>query len=149
VQLSVNELRAIVREEIKIALAEKAQPKLLFDTAETAVMLNVAESWIGTKARAGEIPHRMLGHYRRFSMGDIEKIVELLAIDTMPMVHSSHDGQAISPGTQGAEVEPIATSQGVRSNGDGGGAVGAGRAVNIGAGGAGDETLARKGKGVD
>jgi hypothetical protein len=69
-----DEIRRIVREEIKAASNENPV-KLLYTTREAAGMLNVEESWLSVKARAGLVPCRMLGHYRYFSMADIEAII--------------------------------------------------------------------------
>ena len=70
-----EKIREIVREEIAAAANEKPV-KLLYSTKEAAVMLNVDESWLAAKARAGLAPCRMLGHYRYFSMQDIEAIID-------------------------------------------------------------------------
>jgi excisionase family DNA binding protein len=50
--------------------AEVAPDRLLTD-AEAAELLNVPKSWIGEAARAGRLPHVMLGRYRRFDRGDL------------------------------------------------------------------------------
>ena len=64
----------MVREEIAKALNERKPAKLNFTTKEAAAMLGVSETWLAGKARAGEVPHRQLGHFRLFSLQDIEAI---------------------------------------------------------------------------
>jgi excisionase family DNA binding protein len=75
VTLSVSELRDLIRAEVATAKSGR-ESKLLYTTKEAAAMLNIEESWLAAKARAGEIPHRMLGHYRYFSMDDIDAIIQ-------------------------------------------------------------------------
>ena len=74
--LVLDQIRAVVREEIKATFDNGATAKrLLFTTRQAAIMLNVEESWLAARARAGKVPHRMLGHYRFFSLNDIETII--------------------------------------------------------------------------
>jgi hypothetical protein len=68
-----EKIREIVREEIKAAATEKPV-KLLYTTREAAGMLKVEESWLATRARAGLVPFRMLGHYRRFAREDVDAV---------------------------------------------------------------------------
>jgi len=75
VSLTVDELVQIVRSEVSATLAGKSD-KLLLSTKEAAAKLGVEESWLASKARAGLVPCRMLGHYRYFSMPDLEAIIE-------------------------------------------------------------------------
>ena len=75
VSLTVDELLQIVRSEVSAALADKSD-KLLLSNKEAAVKLGVEESWLASKARAGLVPCRILGHYRYFSMPDLEAIIE-------------------------------------------------------------------------
>src|SRR3990172_6221205 len=143
VQLTVEELRALVSEEIQ-ALGEHKRPKLLFDTKEAAAMLSVPESWLGTKARMGEIPHRMLGHYRYFSMADIETIIAQFAIVPVPVVYSDHDEQSIQANAQGTQDESSPACKSAGSHGNGSGEVGKRGTADLGAGGARNEASARK-----
>ena len=71
----LDPFRQVVPEEIAKAL-DKRPARLNFTTKEAAEMLNVPESWLAQKARDGLIPCRMMGHYRLFSMADIEEILE-------------------------------------------------------------------------
>ena len=64
----------MVSEEIAKALEKRKPAKLLYSTKEAAEMLSITESWLAGKARAGEVPHRQLGHFRLFSLQDIEAI---------------------------------------------------------------------------
>ena len=72
--LLLDQIRAVVAAEIAKALKERRPAKLNFDTREAADMLGVTESWLASKARAGEVPFRQLGHFRLFSLQDIEAI---------------------------------------------------------------------------
>ena len=88
-------VRKIVREE----LAAKPQEKLLYSTREAAAKLGVEENWLASKARVGLVPSRQLGHYRMFSMADIEAIVENSKTGLIPQaacdkVDASLDGGA-------------------------------------------------------
>ena len=114
-----EKIREIVREEIKAAAHEKPV-KLLYTTREAAAMLNVEESWLASKARAGLVPFRMLGHYRYFSMQDIEAIVSQSAVDKgdVPVVQVGHDGQRVSADSQTPRVKSIQTRGGVGNNGN-------------------------------
>jgi excisionase family DNA binding protein len=75
--LLLDQIRVVVRQEVQAASSGNSTPaKLLFTTKEAATMLNIEESWLAAKARAGQIPHRMLGHYRFFSRDDIDTIIK-------------------------------------------------------------------------
>jgi hypothetical protein len=137
----LEQFRAVVREEIAISMSVDRQGKQLFTTRETAKMLNVEESWLATRARAGKIPHRMLGHYRYFSADDIDSII---ANAYVPMVHSNNDAQGVQTDPKGAETNSGTAGETAGRDSDGGGEVGEGREADLGTGGAGDETLARK-----
>jgi excisionase family DNA binding protein len=76
----LDQIRAVVAEEIAKALNERRPAKLQFTTAEAADMLGVNESWLASKARAGEVPHRQMGHFRLFSLQDIEAIMAQSAV---------------------------------------------------------------------
>lgn len=95
--LLLDGIREVIREEIQAALAKRGPEKLLYTTRETAAILNVDESWLATKARAGLVPFRMLGHYRYFAMSDIEAIVDKGAAGYRePLVIESNHGQEAS-----------------------------------------------------
>jgi excisionase family DNA binding protein len=72
--LLLDQIRIVVAEEVAKALNERRPAKLNFTTKEAAEMLGVTESWLAGKARAGGVPHRQLGHFRLFSLQDIEAI---------------------------------------------------------------------------
>jgi excisionase family DNA binding protein len=78
--LLLDRFRAVVAEEIGKALNERRPARLQFTTAEAADMLGVTESWLASKARAGEVPHRQMGHFRLFSLQDIEAIMAQSAV---------------------------------------------------------------------
>lgn len=79
--LLLDQIRAVVAEEVAKALNERRPAKLNFTTKEAAEMLGVTESWLASKARAGEVPHRQLGHFRLFSLQDIEAIMAQSAVE--------------------------------------------------------------------
>ncbi|MGH7826046.1 MAG: helix-turn-helix domain-containing protein [Candidatus Binatia bacterium] len=76
VVISPEELEKLINRAIieALALAKKEPAQLLFKTAEAARMLGVKTSWLGAKARAGEVPFRRLGHNVRFHLSDVEAI---------------------------------------------------------------------------
>jgi excisionase family DNA binding protein len=79
--LLLDQIRIVIAEEVAKALNERRPAKLNFTTKEAAEMLGVAESWLASKARAGEAPHRQLGHFRLFSLQDIEAIMAQSAVE--------------------------------------------------------------------
>jgi|SRR5215813_11300835 len=81
VTLNVADLEAIVEAAVQRALDKRKPAKLNFNTREAAEMLGVTESWLAAKARAGEVPHRQMGHFRLFSLQDIEAIMAQSAIE--------------------------------------------------------------------
>jgi len=81
VTLNVADLEAIVEAAVQRALDKRKPAKLNFNTREAAEMLGVTESWLAAKARAGEVPHRQMGHFRLFSLQDIEAIIAQSAIE--------------------------------------------------------------------
>jgi Helix-turn-helix domain len=139
--LFLDRIREVVRQEIAVALTKSRPEKLLYTTREAADMLGVEESWLATKARAGLVPCRMLGHYRYFSMSDIDAIV---ASASVPVVYSTYDGQGVQADTQGAQDESVSAREGVGCDGYRSGEMGERRAADLGACGARDEALARK-----
>jgi hypothetical protein len=108
VTMTVAELRAVIKEEL--AASNEKPVKLLYTTKEAAGMLNVEESWLAVKARAGLVPCRMLGHYGYFSMSDIETIISQSAVNgerltpqaACDRVKASHKGGA----NNGKEEKP-------------------------------------------
>lgn len=46
----------------------------LFDIDEAAALLRVKKHWLQTKVTAGEIPHRRIGKFVRFSAEDLLEI---------------------------------------------------------------------------
>jgi hypothetical protein len=125
--LIFDKFREVVRDEIEAALAKRRPSKLLHTTKETAEILNVPESWLAAKARAGEVPCRMLGHYRYFSMADITAIMDQAGVDNggVPVVHIENDGQSGSADSKTSRVESSKARGDDGDNGDDGGALGA------------------------
>jgi excisionase family DNA binding protein len=100
VTLSVSDLEQIVEAAVERSLEKRKPAKLMFSTAEAAEMLGVPDSWLADRARKGEIPHRMMGHYRLFSLQDIEQIM-LNSASACDTVRASQKGGA----TNGKEKE--------------------------------------------
>ena len=72
VQLSVGQLRKLIRDEIEAAKKQEL-PRVLYDSEEAAKILNVPETWVATKARAGEIKVTRMGHYVLFTLADLQE----------------------------------------------------------------------------
>jgi excisionase family DNA binding protein len=77
--LLVEQIRAVVREEIKAAHVNGNGnghfPALL--SAETAAKcFDVPRTWISEAARRGELPSVKLGHYVRFKPEDLEAFIK-------------------------------------------------------------------------
>jgi hypothetical protein len=107
----LDAIRQVVRNEVDAALSKRQPQKLLYTTKEAAVMLNVEESWLAIRARAKLVPFRMMGHYRYFSISDIEAIINQAGIDKggVPLVQIEHDWQGASTDSKTSRVEPIKT----------------------------------------
>jgi len=125
----LDAFRQIVREEIERANAKRKPAKLLFDTKEAAAMLNVPDTWLASKARAGEVPYRQTGHYRSFSIGDIDAIISQFAVapHSIPVIYSNHDGKEVQADSTQTRVEPVAACQAFGRVAEHGGALGPGR----------------------
>jgi excisionase family DNA binding protein len=78
--LLLDQIRAVVAEEIGKALSERKPAKLLFSTDEAAQMLNVKKSLLANRVRAGEVPYRRSGHRIYFAQQDIDEIVAQSAV---------------------------------------------------------------------
>ena len=73
--LFVEQIRAVVREEIGAAVKSQPKIKLTYTTAEAAEILGVPETWLATAARQGRIPCLHVGHYVRFKLADLENFI--------------------------------------------------------------------------
>jgi excisionase family DNA binding protein len=78
--LLLDQIRAVVAEEISKALNERRPAKLIFTLDEAAQMLNVEKSWLAGRVRSGEVPHRRSGHRIYFAQQDIDEIVARSAV---------------------------------------------------------------------
>jgi hypothetical protein len=78
--LLVDQIRLVVAEEIAKALEKRKPAKLLFTAEEAAGMLNVEKSWLASRVRAGEVPHRRSGHRIYFAQQDIDEIMAQSAV---------------------------------------------------------------------
>jgi hypothetical protein len=72
--LLLDQIRVVVREEVERALDRKQPSKLQFNVKEAAQRLNVRPSWLGSKIRAGELPHHRQGHFIFLTQQDIDEI---------------------------------------------------------------------------
>ena len=54
--------------------------KILFTVEEAAQILEVAPTWLYERTRKKAIPFRKLGKYVRFTMADLEAIIEAMAV---------------------------------------------------------------------
>ena len=97
-------------------------------------MLNVPETWLASKARAGEVPYRQTGHYRSFSIEDIDAIIAQFAVapPSIPMIYSSHDGKEIQADSAQTRIEPVAACRAFGGVAEHGGALGSGRQADTG-----------------
>ena len=74
-ELLIDEIRAVVREEVQRALTQKQLAKMQFSTDEAAEILSVKKSWLAGRVRAEELPHRRAGHRVYFTQQDIDEIM--------------------------------------------------------------------------
>jgi excisionase family DNA binding protein len=73
VTLTVAELREVIRAEVA---ASKNTVKLLYTTDEAAELCNVKPSWLAWAARSGKVNCRRLGHNVRFTLDDLQELIE-------------------------------------------------------------------------
>ena len=73
VQITVDELREVIRAEVA---ASKNTVKLLYTTYEAAELCNVKPSWLAWAARSGKVNCRRLGHNVRFTLQDLQELIE-------------------------------------------------------------------------
>lgn len=69
--LLIDQIRAVVREEIKAASANGT--KDLLEPEDLAARLKVPLSWVYEQSRQGKIPTHRLGRYIRF---DLHEVIE-------------------------------------------------------------------------
>jgi excisionase family DNA binding protein len=70
VTLTIEQLRALVRDEIQAAVANVDSPTLL-PPEELAAKLNVPVSWVYEQSRQGNIPTHRIGRYIRFVLREV------------------------------------------------------------------------------
>lgn len=68
-ELLIEQIRAVVREEIAAANANVA--KELLEPEELATALKVPVSWVYEQSRQGNIPTRRIGRYIRFGLAEV------------------------------------------------------------------------------
>jgi len=67
--LLVEQIRAVVREEIKAAVANGT--KELLEPEKLAEYLKVPVSWVYEQSRQGNIPTHRIGKYIRFNLAEV------------------------------------------------------------------------------
>jgi excisionase family DNA binding protein len=75
VTLTVEQLRELMREELKGATANNTHSPTLLSAEEAANRWNVPRTWISEMARQGKLPSVKLGHYVRFRPEDLEEFI--------------------------------------------------------------------------
>jgi excisionase family DNA binding protein len=70
VNLTVGQLREIMRQEIKEAVGRRTDDNLL-TAKQLAEQLKVPRSWVYEKSRQGKIPTHRMGHYLRFRLQEV------------------------------------------------------------------------------
>ena len=80
---ALREIAAAVRE---LAGGVEPDPLRLLRAEEVAELLGLPARTVHERAAAGVIPHRRFGKHYRFSRGDVEVIVGLMARDAPPRV---------------------------------------------------------------
>ena len=69
--LLVDQIRAVVRQEISAATGNGSAPKELLEPEELAVRLKVPLSWVYEQSRQGGIPTHRVGRYIRFYLREV------------------------------------------------------------------------------
>lgn len=73
--LLLDQIRAVVREEVKAAANGNGHSPTLLSAQQAAKLWNVPTTWISEAARRGELPSVHLGHYVRFKPQDLEEFI--------------------------------------------------------------------------
>jgi excisionase family DNA binding protein len=68
-------IRAIVREELALALADRAEPDELMSTANAAELAGVAEGTVRRWIREGRLPERRAGRLLRVSRSELATLL--------------------------------------------------------------------------
>ncbi len=76
VTLSVGQLRGVIRAEVAAMKNGHAPAKLLYSTEEAADLCGVPKTWLAAAARSGKVKCRRLGVYVRFSLDDLQELIE-------------------------------------------------------------------------
>ncbi len=72
VTLTVEQLRALVRDEIEAAMGQNGNAKdKLLTPEELADRLKVPLSWVYEQSRQGNIPTHRIGRYIRFNLHEV------------------------------------------------------------------------------
>jgi excisionase family DNA binding protein len=73
-ELLIEQIRAVVREEIATAINGNGHCPTLLKPEELATKLNIPVSWIYEQSRQGNIPTHRLGRFIRF---DLEEVIRI------------------------------------------------------------------------
>ncbi|MSP39512.1 MAG: DNA-binding protein [Deltaproteobacteria bacterium] len=73
--LLLDQIREVVREEIRTATGKDSQSPTLLSAERAAKLFDVPKTWISDAARRGELPSVKLGHYVRFRIDDLHAFV--------------------------------------------------------------------------
>jgi hypothetical protein len=80
--LTEDELEELIVRAVQTAL-NSAQPlpvKMLFTATEAAAITGLPKSFFEEGSAAGHIPSRKIGKYRRFTLADIEFVLDAAAV---------------------------------------------------------------------
>jgi excisionase family DNA binding protein len=76
--LLLDQIRAVVREEIKAAGTNgNGHSPALLSAEAAAKVFDVPKTWISEAARRGELPSVKVGHYVRFKPDDLEAFIKV------------------------------------------------------------------------
>ena len=74
--LSIDDLKALVRQEVQAAMNGNHALEPLLDAEDVAKILGVDTGYVYRLARARKLPSVKLGKYRRFNPGQIKRWLE-------------------------------------------------------------------------
>lgn len=79
--MTAEEIVEAVAAGMRLALAEQPlPPKMLFTATEAHEITGLPVSWFEDEAAAQRIPSRKIGRYRRYSLSDLESIIEVCEV---------------------------------------------------------------------
>lgn len=69
--LLVDQIREVVREEIKAAAGNGGDSPSLLTPEELAIKMNIPLSWVYEQSRQNQIPTHRIGRYIRFNLAEV------------------------------------------------------------------------------